>query len=86
MIYKKGKKHRVLVCPQCGVLATNPTIAGKILKAGVSAIPVVGGVASSIIGDIQAGKEAKPKTATARPTHGREYYAYKSHMLDEALH
>lgn len=23
-IYKKGKKHRVLVCPQCGVLATNP--------------------------------------------------------------
>lgn len=23
-IYKKGRKHRVLVCPHCGVLATNP--------------------------------------------------------------
>jgi len=25
-IYKKGKNHRVLVCPSCGVLATNPTV------------------------------------------------------------
>ncbi len=23
-IYRKGKKHRVLVCPGCGVIATNP--------------------------------------------------------------
>lgn len=23
-IYKKGKGHRVLVCPNCGILATNP--------------------------------------------------------------
>ena len=23
MIYKKGKGHRVFVCPECGVLATN---------------------------------------------------------------
>lgn len=23
-IYKKGKKHRVLVCSQCGVIASNP--------------------------------------------------------------
>lgn len=23
-IYKKGKGHRVLICPNCGVLATNP--------------------------------------------------------------
>lgn len=23
-IYKKGKSHRVLVCPKCGILATNP--------------------------------------------------------------
>jgi hypothetical protein len=22
--YKKGKKHRILVCPNCGILATNP--------------------------------------------------------------
>lgn len=23
-IYKKGKNHRVLICPKCGILATNP--------------------------------------------------------------
>ena len=23
-IYKKGKKHRVFVCPQCGIIANNP--------------------------------------------------------------
>lgn len=23
-IYKKGKGHRVLVCPQCGIIASNP--------------------------------------------------------------
>jgi len=23
-IYKKGRGHRVLVCPRCGILATNP--------------------------------------------------------------
>lgn len=23
-IYKKGKGHRVLICPKCGILATNP--------------------------------------------------------------
>jgi hypothetical protein len=23
-IYKKGKGHRILVCPKCGVIATNP--------------------------------------------------------------
>ena len=27
-IYKHGKKHRVIVCPVCGVLATNPSALG----------------------------------------------------------
>ena len=36
-IYKKGKGHRVLVCPTCGVLATNPIsldkgIVGKVAR------------------------------------------------------
>jgi hypothetical protein len=30
-IYKKGKGHRVLVCPKCGVLATNPIKLGGIV-------------------------------------------------------
>lgn len=39
-IYKKGKNHRVLVCPTCGILATNPLpllaglAAGKAIKTG----------------------------------------------------
>lgn len=46
-IYRKGKGHRVLICPSCGVLATNPFSFGKSLKGalrgGISSIPVVGG-------------------------------------------
>ncbi len=38
-IYKKGKGHRVLVCPSCGVLATNPISFKKVLGAGLSMVP-----------------------------------------------
>jgi len=40
LIYRKGKNHRVLVCPQCGVLATNgkAKLAGKIAKRAGKAI------------------------------------------------
>ena len=76
-IYRKGKNHRVLVCPNCGVLATNPTVAGKLLKIGASLIPGVGGVASALIGGIQDNKaEKKPKEHTEHhyqshtPTYG----------------
>ncbi len=31
-IYKKGKGHRVLVCPECGIIARNPGFLGKVLK------------------------------------------------------
>lgn len=39
-VYKKGKKHRVFVCPSCGIIATNPgpMAFGLALKAG-RAIP-----------------------------------------------
>lgn len=43
-IYKKGKAHRVLVCPQCGILATNPFSFKGALRGGVSAIPIAGGI------------------------------------------
>jgi len=42
MIYKKGKAHRVLVCPQCGVLATNPFSLGGLAKGIVKNTPVIG--------------------------------------------
>jgi len=31
-IYRRGKNHRVLVCPNCGVIATNPKAGKKISK------------------------------------------------------
>lgn len=50
MIYRKGKNHRVLVCPRCGVLATNGLLKtgldiatdfvpyGGLVKKGLSAV------------------------------------------------
>jgi len=50
-IYKKGKNHRVLVCPECGVLATNPIRLPKILRKAANVaqtIPVAGSVVSGL--------------------------------------
>lgn len=43
-IYKKGKHHRVLICPQCGILATNgkAQLLAKVAKRGLKAIPLLG--------------------------------------------
>ena len=32
-IYKKGKKHRVFVCPNCGIIADNPGLLTMIKQA-----------------------------------------------------
>ncbi|MCX6497168.1 MAG: hypothetical protein NTU93_00025 [Arthrobacter sp.] len=56
--FKKGK-HKLYVCPNCGILAFNPTLAGSILRAGVGFIPGVGGIASTIVGGIQEAKDRK---------------------------
>lgn len=58
VIYKKGKGHRVLVCPNCGVIATNPLNLRGLLSAGVSSIPFVGGLASYAVDNI-GGKKAQ---------------------------
>jgi len=67
-IYRKGKMHRVLVCPACGVLATNPFSFSRALSggstgaaagslvAGVGAIP--GAIGGAVIGGFS-GKETK---------------------------
>ncbi len=60
-IYKKGKSHRILVCPNCGILATNPL---PLLAAGGMALARSGilkkGIksASSLIG-LGGGKDEK---------------------------
>jgi transposase len=68
IIYKKGKKHRVLVCPRCGVLATNGllTILGGALGSAVA--PGVGTAIGSAIGTgaetLFSKKQKSPKITT----------------------
>lgn len=88
-IYKKGKKHRVLVCPQCGVLATNPFSFGKSLKGAfrgaVGSIPVVGG---AIVGAGE-GFEGKKQTATTPSLrldrHPKNVYSAEERVRDALL-
>lgn len=67
MIYKKGKAHRVLVCPHCGVLATNPFSFRKSLKGAtkgaIGSIPVVGG---ALVGASEGFTSEKPTTAASQ--------------------
>lgn len=73
MIYKKGKAHRVLVCPIHGVLATNPFSASGALQGGAagaalgSVVPGVGtaigaGIGSAI-GGFSLGDSTDKKTS-----------------------
>ncbi len=86
-IYKKGKNHRVLVCPQCGVLATNPFSFGKSLKGalrgGIGSIPVVGG---AIVGAGE-GFEGKKERAATTPLAAchRESYSTEERVRDALL-
>ncbi len=74
-IYKKGKKHRVLVCPECGVIATNP-------------LPLVAGAMLASAASSLFKKKEKP-TAEAKSgsvvVNKGDFYKYKEHMLSEAL-
>lgn len=73
-IYKKGKKHRVLVCPECGVLATNPFSFGKALKGvgkgAVRAIPIVGDLIAGAAEGFDGGKASSvtPTMSMSRPS------------------
>lgn len=62
-IYKKGKNHRVLVCPSCGVLATNPFSLGKALRgAGKGVVRTIpgGDIVAGIAEGFEGGKASAP--------------------------
>ena len=68
MIYRKGKAHRVLVCPNCGVLATNGK-AGILKKVGKRAVKgVLGEIpgASLIMEGVGAVSDIKKGIKTSR--------------------
>lgn len=71
MIYRSGKKHRVFVCPNCGVLATNGKKKGgivkKVAKRGARAIlgeiPGASAIMEGIglVSDLKGDKKVKEK-------------------------
>lgn len=69
-IYRKGKKHRVLVCPSCGVLATNPlsfkTIAKRAARAVAGEIPGASLVMEGA-GLVSDTTQKEPTATTSRP-------------------
>lgn len=86
-IYKKGKNHRVLVCPQCGVLATNPFSFGRSLKGalrgGIGSIPVVGG---ALVGASEGfSKKERAETTQLRPRDHRNVYSSEERVRDALL-
>ena len=73
MIYKKGKAHRVLVCPRCGVLATNGLLSVLGGAIGSAIVPGAGtavgaALGSGIEGLIGSKKKAPPAASGAAPT------------------
>jgi len=55
LIYKKGKGHRVLVCPNCGVLATNGLLSLAGGAIGSVLAPGAGTVVGSTLGTVAEG-------------------------------
>ena len=85
MIYKKGKAHRVLVCPKCGVLATN----GLLKTLGAIGGAVFGGPAGGVAGYEAGGvaeglfkKKEKPTPAGVMHRHDRS--AYNKWLIESA--
>lgn len=73
MIYKKGKNHRVLVCPECGVLATNGIFKSVLKRGGRAILGEIPGASlimegAGLVGDISKDKKEKsPKPTTTTP-------------------
>lgn len=84
-IYKKGKKHRILVCPTCGVLATNPLpllagmLAGKAIKTGVKAV-------SSAVGMVTGKKDKKESDVQKIITDSKDKPNYGERVVNKELY
>lgn len=97
-IYKKGKGHRVLVCPSCGVLATNPfaqraggALSGAATGAALgSVVPgvgtAVGAGAGALIGALSSGgDDAAPSTTPVASCAPRRSRTPALSWVDKAL-
>lgn len=83
-IYKKGKGHKVLVCPHCGVIATNPISFKGALGAAASSIPLVGGLVSYGIENV-GGKRTPSAQAPITYQKENKLTAFEKALLLERL-
>lgn len=78
-IYKKGKNHRVLVCPKCGVLATNPFSLAKAIGGVAKTVPFLG----QAVGALEGFTESAPAAAPAARAPRKAAYDYTSWALNQ---
>lgn len=82
-IYKKGRKHRVFVCPSCGILATNPFSLKGALRGGVGSIPIAGGILEeSGLTDMVFGSTPKAKETGQTPIFRQSTYPLSKKVQD----
>ena len=82
--YKKGKGHRVLVCPHCGVIATNPFSMRGLLGSALGSVPIVGGVAEYAVENIGTKEKTSPQIAHSLPSGHRRPSIFKK-IIDEEI-
>ena len=98
-IFKKGRKHKVLVCPKCGVLATNPiswakagegaalgaTLGSVVPGIGTGIGGAVGGIVGGVSGLFKKGsKRTAPKEVFDAQEHRRLSSFEKAVLLEAA--
>lgn len=76
-IYHKGRKHRILICPLCGVLATNPFSGSKAASGSTfgallgSVVPgvgtAIGGAAGGLLGGLSGYLDKGQKSVSTIP-------------------
>jgi transcription elongation factor Elf1 len=80
-VYKKGKGHRILVCPKCGVLASNPL---PLLAIGAAAAPYAIDAVKGLLtkrGKVKTQRETYPEASVGKPTCKRGIFE-KAVMLE----
>lgn len=85
-IYKKGKGHRLLVCPNCGIVANNPGLLKKVARGFAKSVPVLG-TAINVIDELKTDKAEKKdgkEILIKSPTNFKNTKSY--YVINEALY
>lgn len=85
-IYKRGKKHRVLVCPKCEVIASNPLPIGLLASAiAPSLFKGALSVGKKILKKGEGEEKAPVSPQPFKPSLSPKNYLYNIYKLEKAL-